>query len=185
MPNYHVTRLIIFLQTLYYHKMQNSSSSFQLWVMSFDLFSHCAVSSLKLIHALNFWRYLLRTGELLFCSCCSVCHTEPLWSSVALHSGVGSNLDSNSHTLSFALPLKWKVCMCGWRLKRKILNIILLKCAESWYWQWVGWKPTLSKEWSVGKKWYDSWWFKLRNFSLQLRCAQSAQAGYYYTLSEQ
>lgn len=37
---------------------------------------------------------------------------------------------------------------------------------------------------SVVKKWYDSWWFKLRSFSLQLKCAQSTQAGYYYTLSE-
>lgn len=57
MSSYHVT---IFLLTVYYNGMQNSSSNFQLWVMSFDLLSHCVVSSLKLIPVLIFWDVCLK-----------------------------------------------------------------------------------------------------------------------------
>lgn len=152
--------------------MQNSSSSFQLWAVSFDLFSHCAVSSLKLVPTLNVSGHLLKPGKVLFCLCCCACHTGPPGLQLlSTQTWEAMSIATLTHfLLHFLLSERFACVDRGWRgTKRKMLNIILLKCAKSWYWQWVGWKPTLSKEWALGKKWCDSWWFKLRSFSLQLR----------------
>ena len=110
-----------FLQTVYYDWMQNDSSSFQLWTVNFDLFSHSAGSSLQPKSTSCVSRYWPNTGEMLFCSCYHACHTDAPRSSPASHSVVWRNVDSNHHThfFFFAFPLEGMVCMCGWRLKGK------------------------------------------------------------------
>lgn len=170
--------------------MQNSSSSFQLWAASFDLFSHCVGSSLQPISTLCVSRYLPKTGEKpCCCSYYCVCHADPPWSSIAVHSVVWSNVDSNHHTFFFCFS-SWGNGLYVWmeaegERKGRSLQNVLLKRAKSCYWQWVGWKSALHLEWAVGKKWCDSWQFKLKSFSLRLRWAQTTQADYYYTLSEE
>lgn len=169
--------------------MQNSSSRFQLWAVSFDLFSHCVGSSLQPISTLYVSNYLPKTGEQLCCSYYCVCHTDPPWSSIAVHSVVWSNVDSNHHTFFFAFPPEGMVCMRGWRLKGKEredpCKMFYWNVQRAVNWQWVGWKSALHLGWAVGKKWCDSRQFKLKSFSLQLRWAQTTQADYYYTLSEE
>lgn len=131
MPNYHTTRLRIFLQTVYYNRVQNSSSSFQLRTVSFDLFSHCAVSSLKLMPALNFLRYLLKTGELLFCSCCCVSHrTTVVFSCYPLKSHWKAMLIATlTHfLLHFLLSERFACVDGGWRGK----------CLKLFYWNVQG-----------------------------------------------
>lgn len=185
MPNYHVTRLIIFFCKL----LIMTECSFWIRAVSFDPFSHCIRSSLQPKSTLCVSRCLPKTGEMLFCSCYWTCHIDPPWSSVTIHSVVWSNVDSNHHTISFCFSFWWNGLYVWMEPKgegkgRPLCNV-LLKCAKSSYWQRVGWKSALHSEWAVGNKWCDSWWFKLKSFSLQLKWAQSTQAGYYHTSSEQ